>query len=150
MAVHTYSPVQISRVKRQAKKSAMRGSNQLRIETESRESAAVFFEWVEQVERYEKQWFSTLVQYGVQLQPAAGARSGASGAESRKLLEGRKAGGWLDRGRRRPRWTPIPTDQERPPGKTKRSGQDALQTFQFMIAGLRPSTPTRCWRRNKI
>ena len=117
-------------------KSAMRGSYQLRIETEGRESAAVFFEWVEQVERYEKQWFSTLVQYGVQIQSAAGARSGASGVASSKLLDGRKANGWLDRGRRKPRWTRTPTDQERPPGKIKRSGQGALQTFQFMIAGL--------------
>ena len=142
MAVHTYSPVQVSRVKRQAKKSVMRRSNQLRIETEGRESAAVFFEWVEQDERYEKQSFSSLVQHGVQLQSAAGARSGASGVESRKLLEGRKAGGWLDQSRRKPRWTPIPIEQERPPSKIKRSGQDALQTFQFMIAGLWPSTTT--------
>jgi hypothetical protein len=120
--VHTYSPVQISRVKRQAKKSAMRGSNELRIETEGREPAAVFFESVEQVERYEKQSSSTLVQYGVELQSAAGASSGASGVASSKLLDGRKANGWLDRGRRKPQWTPAPTDQERPPGKIKRSG----------------------------
>src|SRR5262245_61444991 len=119
-----------------AKKSAMRASNELRIETDRRETAAVFFESVEPVERYENQSFSTLVQHGVELQSAVGARSGASGVESRKLLDGRKAGGWLDRGRRKPRRTPTPTDQERPPGKIKRSGQGALQTCQFMIAGV--------------
>ena len=81
----------------------MRGSDALRIETERREPAAVFFVWGEKGERSEEQSFSTLVQYGVELQSAADARRGASDAGSRQLLDCRKAGGWLDRGRRKRR-----------------------------------------------